>query len=33
MKHNEKELAKKANGVSNLIRDYIKNYIRDSSKL
>jgi len=33
MRHNEKELSKKTNGVSNLIRDYIKNYINDPTQL
>jgi hypothetical protein len=33
MKHNESEFAKKVNGVSNLIRDYINNYIRDNARL
>ena len=33
MKHNEKKLSKKSNGVSNLIRYYINEYIKESKKL
>jgi len=33
MKHNEKKLSKKTNGVSNLIRFYINEYIKESKKL